>query len=335
MNRTEDDLRAALRELERRADQHGAPATDDLVPEPASRRPGDGPRHSRPGSVRWLPPLAAAAVVAAAAITAAVLSSGGSGDTAAPAGGSPSSTPTHHAVPGPTSQATHHAKRRHAHHQSQPPAATASGLLDDAAAKLDAAGHWSPPDPGDYFYVRTNQATTWTSVSGTRPGHGHNDAGVPTTIAACVGGQLVGGESGPCTLADVSHYLGDAPTTPSDWDAYLEHLAPGAKAAGAQGKIIVQVLHEDLVAPDATAALLRYTGTSCPGLHTLDVRPVAGEQLVGVTCTSMTAGSYALVLDADSHAFVGFTVVDQQGRQEGQAEIVEKTGIVSAVGRRP
>ena len=53
-------------------------------------------------------------------------------------------------------------------------------------------------------------------------------------------------------------------------------MAPGAKAADAQGKIIVEALHQDLVAPKAAAALLRYT-ESCPGLHTVDVQPVAGE----------------------------------------------------------
>ena len=72
-----------------------------------------------------------------------------------------------------------------------------------------------------------------------------------------------------------------------------------------------------------------------PGLKTLIVRPVAGQKLTGVTCTSMTNGSYGLVFDATSHELVGFVVVTGNGKQDGQAEIIRQTGIVSAIGRTP
>ena len=49
----------------------------------------------------------------------------------------------------------------------------------------------------------------------------------------------------------------------------------------------------------------------------------------------MTNGSYSLAFDATSHAFVGYVVVSRRGQQDGPAEIVRKTGIVSAIGRTP
>lgn len=246
---------------------------------------------------------------------------------------------------------------------AQTNAPSAVTVLDDAAARLDAAPTWTTPDPQDFFYVETTQATTWTAVSGTQEGDGRTADGHKIWVPGCKDGQIVsGGRSGTCTLNDVPHYLGDAPTAPSAWDAYLEQMAPGAKAANAQGKIIVQVLHEDLTAPKATAALLRYT-ESCPGLHTLAVAPVAGENLIGVTCTSMANGSYALAFDAGTHSFVGFVPIIASGQQSapvqavhgpgqahppvgvvggasgagqvGVAEIVRKTGLVPAIGRTP
>lgn len=314
MTRTENDLRHALRELERRADQHGAPATDSILAVTS-----EGP-HRR--STRWLAPLAAAAVVAAAAVTAVALRSehGSSHPPATRAGGQPTLAHSHH----PT-----------AHPVVRPATAPApAAILDDAAAKLDSTS-WTAPGQHDFFYVRTTEATTWTSVSGTQVGEGRTADGSPVPVPACVGGHIVApGESGPCTLNEVPHYLADAPTAPAAWDAYLEHMAPGAKAADAQGKIIVQVLHQDLVSPRAAAALLRYT-ESCPGLHALPVRPVAGEALIGVTCASMTNGSYGLAFDATTHAFVGFVGVTSSGQQNGAAEIIRGSGIVPAVGRVP
>jgi hypothetical protein len=319
MTRTEHDLRAALRKLEQRADQHGAPSTADiLAATTAVRRHGTSHR-----AVRWLAPLAAAALVAAAAVVAVTLNAGhrGSSGTRDAQPGA-RQTGVHAAAPTHTTAPVHHA----------PAIASAAGVLDDAAARLDHA-NWAAPAASDFFYVRTTQATTWTSASGRQAGDGRASDGTKIWISGCRHGQLVGGgASGACTLNDVPHYLADAPTTPSAWDGYLEHMVPGSKAAGAQGKFIVQVLHEDLVAPKAAAALLRYTA-SCPGLHTLKVRPVGGEKLIGVTCTSMTNGSYGLVFDPSAHAFVGFVGVTEGGSQDGPAEIVRTTGIVPAIGR--
>lgn len=325
MTRTENDLRDALLDLERRADAVGAPPTATLLA--AAMHPAATARARR--YPRWLPPLAAAAVVAAVAIAAVVLSTGSSPSASPrnPAAGQNHTAPraTHHAsTPSPTASRHHRAATT----------SDAAAILDDAAAKL-AAQPWTAPKPDEFFYRRTTDATTWTSVSGVRPGYGRADNGTRIWISGCRHGHLVGGgELGRCTLDDVSHYLADAPTTPSAWDAYLEHMAPGSRAADAQGKIIVQVLHEDLVSPQAAAALLRYT-ENCPGLHTLDVAPVGGEQLTGITCTSMTNGSYGLVFDASSHAFAGFQGVTQSGQPDGSAEVIRKTGIVPAIGRTP
>ncbi len=323
MSRNENDLRDALRELQRRADQQGAPSTASILSHAARNRQE---RHDSSAAQRWLAPLAVAAVVAVAIVTTVVVATGHRspaqrGD-AQPAGQQTAAQSTSPAALAPHPSTT----------AGTQPAVT---VLNDAAAKLDAAPAWTAPAPQDYFYVRTTQATTWTSVSGTRPGQGRTaDAGT-IWVPGCRDGQIVsGGESGPCTLNDVPHYLADAPTTPKAWDAYLEQLAPGAKADNAQGKIIVGVLHQDLTSPKAAAALLRYTA-SCPGLHTLPVQPVAAEKLIGVTCTSMTNGSYGLVFDATSHAFVGFVVVAPGGRQSGPAELVRKTGIVAALGQTP
>jgi hypothetical protein len=49
----------------------------------------------------------------------------------------------------------------------------------------------------------------------------------------------------------------------------------------------------------------------------------------------MTNGSYGLVFDTASHHLAGFVVVTGSGRQHGSAEIIHKTGIVPAVGRKP
>ena len=331
MTRTETDLRDALRELERRADDHGAPSTTDLLTRIDEHRPGG--QHSATRSARfprWAAPLAAAAAVAAAAITVAAVDSGGSGPQHV--GGLPTGAPTASKAPAtPTATAPSPSPTTTAPPVASPPAAT---ILDAAATKLDAAA-FTPPPSKDYFYVRTNEVTTWTSVSGTKAGRGRTDTGGSVDVPGCRNGTVVSsGESGSCTLNDVPHYRADAPTVSQAWDAYLETIAPGAKAGGAQGKIIVSVLHQDLVAPKAAAALLRYTAT-CPGLHTITVRPVAGQKLVGVTCTSMTNGSYGLAFDATTHAFAGFVGVTQSGAQDGPAEIVAATGIVTALGDRP
>jgi hypothetical protein len=49
----------------------------------------------------------------------------------------------------------------------------------------------------------------------------------------------------------------------------------------------------------------------------------------------MTNGSYALVFDAGSHQLVGFVTVTGRGEQDGPAEIIRQTGIVSAIGQKP
>lgn len=329
MTRTETDLRAALRQLEQLADEHGAPSTTTLLSPPTADRLGP---HRVAGSrryPRWLAPLAAAAAVAAAAITAVSLSGQPGALPPSPAhqaGNGPTashSAPPHHTAPSSSATAQHNGT------------ASAASILDDAAAALDATPTWTPPKPQDFFYVRTTQAMTWTSVSGEQPGEGRSPDGTKIWVPGCANGHIVSpGESGSCTVDQVPHYLADAPSTPAQWDGYLERLAPGAKASGAQGKFIVQVLHQDLVAPKAVAALLRYTA-SCPGLRTISVQPVAGEQLIGVTCTGMINGSYGLAFDADSHHLVGFVGVSQDGQQNGPAEIVQQTGIVSAIGRTP
>lgn len=324
MTRTENDLRDALRDLEQRADQQGAPSTASLLGSASEDRPGrrrDPVTRRFPG---WLPPLAAAAVVAAATVTAVMLST-------------QLRSSSHDRVHQPGGRTSAHRAATVSHRPSPEPKATTSAatVLDDAAATLDAGPGWERPAPQDFYYVRTTQATTWTSVSGRQAGDGRTARGAKIWVPGCEHGQIVStGESGACTLNDVPHYLGDAPTVPSAWDAYLEQIAPGAKAADAQGKIIVEVLHQDLVAPKAAAALLRYTA-SCPGLHTLTVGPVTGKKLIGVTCTSMTNGSYGLVFDATSHALVGFVVVSGSGQQDGPAEIIRQTGIVPAIGRTP
>jgi hypothetical protein len=319
MTRNENDLREALRELEQLADRQAAPSATSLLTSSTQDRLGGHRDSAAPRFPRWLPPLAAAAVVAAAALTAVTLSTGHG------------SSPSQRQVGG-----SKHRVVSSGHHQSAKTNDTtpdAAAILDDAAGKLDAAPTWTTPASQDFFYVRTTQATTWTSVSGTQAGDGRTANGGKIWIPGCKAGQIVsGGESGTCTLNDVPHYLGDAPTAPAAWDTYLEHMAPGAKAADAQGKIIIQVLHEDLVAPKAAAALVRYT-ESCPGLHTFDVRPLAGQTLIGVTCPSMP--SYGLAFDATSHALVGFVLVTASGQQDGAAEIVQKTGIVQAIGRTP
>lgn len=325
MTRTENDLRDALDELERRADEHGTPPVAALTGSATEDR-GRGPGASTHRRVpRWIPPLAAAAVVAGAAVTAAVMSDSGSTGTTQRHDSQPAARPTVAQVAPSFSAAV----------RSVAPSPTAATILDDAAAKLDAAPAWSRPASSAFFYVRTTESTTWTSVSGRLAGGGRTAEGAKIWVSGCHDGQIVStGEGGSCTLNDVPHYLADAPTTPSAWDAYLERMAPGARAANAQGKIIVQVLHQDLTAPRSAAALLRYTA-SCAGLHLITVAPVAGEKLTGVTCTSMTNGSYGLAFDATTHEFVGFVGVGLSGVPDGPAEIVETAGIVAAVGRTP
>ncbi len=322
MNRTENDLRNALHEMERHATEQTAPSLDDILAG-ARTQPAD---RGRGAAARWLAPVAVAAAVAVAAgVTTIALRStpGGSAAHTVPAAASGSRP----ASPRPSAKMTSPARTAD---QTE-----AVAILNDAAAQLDHAPAWTTPDPQQFFYVETNQATTWTSVSGTRPGIGHTTDGTTVAVPGCKDGQIVSvGESGTCTLNDVPHYLGDAPTTPSAWDAYLEKMAPGAKAANAQGKIIVGALHQDLTAPRPAAALLRYTA-GCPGLHTLTVKPAAGKNLIGVTCTSMTNGSYGLAFDIRSHAFLGFVGVNPSGHQDWAAEITLKTAIVASAGQQP
>ncbi len=331
MSRDENDLRAALRQLEHRADEHGAPTKASLLAATAQDGVSSGASR-RSGHARWLAPLAVAAAVAAV-IIAITLSSGSrdSGHQNAPAHSrSEDAALSLSRVDSPSPVRTAPSTQR-----APVPSSTAIPVLDAAAGELAATRNWTTPAPNQFFYVHTTDATTWTSVSGKSAGEGRAPDGTKMWIPGCENGRIVSnGEAGPCTLNDVPHYLADAPTTPSAWDRYLEHMAPGAKAGGAQGKIIVQVLHEDLVAPGAAAALLRYTAT-CPGLHTFPVRPAHGRELIGVTCTSMTNGSYGLAFDRATHALVGFVGVNGSGQQEGPAEIVLETGIVAAVGRKP
>lgn len=49
----------------------------------------------------------------------------------------------------------------------------------------------------------------------------------------------------------------------------------------------------------------------------------------------MTNGSYGLAFDATSHTLVGFVGVTGSGQQDGPAEIVGKTGIVTTIGDKP
>lgn len=371
MNRSEKDLRDALGELDRRAVEHGAPSTDAILDRIAVVRAGHQRRESDRRVPRWIPPLAAAAVVAAAGVTAAVIATGSNGPSHHDAQAGGSSAPTQSAAPRPSRSRT--AAPSSSPVSSSPvlstpvssksvpvqvppavstsvPAATATydppanprtraaaaAVLEGAATRLDAMPPSRQPGADEYYYRKTTDAVSWTSVSGRKPGAGHNSEGMDLNIPGCRHGRYVGGgTSGSCTLNDVPHYRADAPTTPSPWDAYLEKIAPGAKAADAQGKIIVGVLHEDLISPAASAALLRYTET-CPGLHLVQTKPVDGEQLTGVSCTSMTNGSYGLAFDASSHAFVGFVPVDYQtGKQDDTAEIVRRTAIVKAIGDKP
>jgi len=336
MTRTENDLRAVLRDLERRADEHGAPPVAALVGDAQSGvlQTHPDPRSVRRRVPRWVPPTATVAAVAATAIAVVTIGNWSGGpDHGTPAGGHRAPT-----LPNALPSAIVHPLSASATHggAARPQSASAAAILGDAADRLDAKTGWTAPATSDFYYVRTTDATTWTSVSGRQAGGGKTADGTPITVSGCRHGQIVStGEAGSCTLDQVPHYRADAPTKPAAWDAYLEHIAPGAKAAHAQGKIIVSVLHQDLVSPTAAAALLRYTET-CPGLRTVDVQPVGGRDLIGVTCTSMTNGSYALAFDASSHAFVGYAGMDStSGQQVGSAEIVEQTGIVTAVGQIP
>ena len=49
----------------------------------------------------------------------------------------------------------------------------------------------------------------------------------------------------------------------------------------------------------------------------------------------MTNGSGGLTFDATTHAFVGFVTVTSNGDQDGPAEIVQQTAIVSGVDVTP
>lgn len=313
MTRTESDLRNAFLELSRQAGEQDAPSLESILHGVRTQRPVG---LQRGPAARWLAPIAVAAAVAlAAGITTLALRSDDNGT-------SPQRLPAAAAPIAPAST-------RPVARADQ----TAGGILNDAAAELSAEPAWTAPQPQQFFYVQTTQASTWTSVSGTRAGRGRTSDGRVVFVPGCDGGQIVStGQSGACTLSDVPHYLSDAPTTPSQWDAYLERMAPGSRADNAQGKIIVQVLHQDLIAPKAAAALLRYTAR-CPGLHAIAVKPVGGKNLVGVTCTSMTNGSYGLVFDARSHAFLGFVGVSSSGQQNWPAEIIQKTALVAALGQ--
>ncbi|MGN6607361.1 MAG: hypothetical protein ACTHMS_10190 [Jatrophihabitans sp.] len=321
MNRTEDDLRAALDDLAARADREGAPPATSLIGDVVTRSTEQQPTGHR--RTTWLLPLSAAALVVAGV---AVASTVGGDDHASTTGPASHRTASAVGTRPPTAAAPSTTKAA---------PLTPARALADAAAQLDHAP-WTEPRPTSFFYRQTTDATTWTSVSGQRAGRGTNADGEPIWISGCRDGRLVStGESGECTLADVPHYLADAPTVPAAWDAYLEHMAPGSRAAGAQGKIIVQVLHQDLVSPQAEAALLRFTA-GCPGLRLVDVQPEDnGRALVGLTCPSMAAGSYGLVLDATTHAFVGFQPVTPDGTPQGRAEVVVRTRIVAAAGQAP
>ena len=321
MIRTENDLRNTLHELGRRSVEQNAPSLESILAGVTKERPG---RLSRSVAARWRAPVAvAAAVVVAAGVTTMTLRNEHNGS-------SPQRLPV--AAPRIASTAQHPSAQHPSARTTQPSAGT---VLNAAAARLDAAPAWTTPSPQNFFYIETTEATTWTSVSGTRAGSGQTADGHTIWVAGCKNGHIVSpAESGTCTLGDVGHYLDDAPMTPSAWGTYLEQLAPGAEAANAQGKIIVEVLHQDLTAPKAAAALLRYTA-SCPGLHTFAMDPVAGKNLVGVTCTSMTNGSYGLVFDANSQAFLGFVGVTMSGKQSAPAELVRKIAIVTAIGQKP
>lgn len=339
MTRSENDLRAALHELEQRADQQGAPSTEVIIAtvDAARNRPHPVPRPSH--LRRWLAPLATAALVAVAALTAVTLT-GGQHAPSQEGRGPASTTNPSITQPSNTSPARPSTSPRQDLSTVKPkpnPTAAAASVLDDAAATL-AAQPWTAPHPDQFFYVHTTKATTWTSVSGITAGYGQTSDGRPILIDGCIHGQAVHGHPVPasyCSTHRGARYLAAAPTTRSAWNAYLERLDPGAKTANTQGKIIAQVLHDDLLSPTAAAALLRYT-TFCLGLRTLAVAPVQGNALVGITCTSMANGSYGLVFDATTHNFTGFVAVDHQtGKATGAAEIVLKTGIVSKVGQRP
>ena len=41
------------------------------------------------------------------------------------------------------------------------------------------------------------------------------------------------------------------------------------------------------------------------------------------------------MFDAGTHAFAGFVVVNQHGTKAGPAEVIIKTGVVSAIGQTP
>ena len=294
---------------------------------------------------RWALPAAASVATAAAAVIVLVVATGSSHRAGPPAGdpGGSLSAPPSVASSAPTS-AGHRAPRPRrraprARPRRAPTAAAAVAILDDAANRLAAAPDFPAPDPAAFFYRRTTQASYWTSVSGHKPGQINDITTGTMSIPACVNGQVVvSGGGGSCSgTDDTPHYLGDAPTTAAAWGPYLLAFAPGARDNNAEGKIITSVFHDFLAQPHALAALLRYTATSCPGLHTLPVSPVNGEALIGVTCASMTHGSNALAFDATTHAWVGTVPVDYTGPglQEGTAEIVLATGFVTAIGRTP
>lgn len=294
---------------------------------------------------RWALPAVASLATAAAVVTVIVVATG----TAHPGGGTPAGDPNG-SLTAPSSLSSRSAPDTGSPRSTATPssssaassqlnAAEAAGILESAAVRLATQPDFAIPDPAAFFYRRTTQATSWTSVSGTKEGRIEDRTTGTLSVAACVNGQIVvSGGGGSCTgTADTPHYLADAPTTPAAWGPYLLAFAPGARANDAEGKIITSVLHDFVTQPRAQAALLRYTATSCPGLHTFPVSAVNGEALIGVTCASMTHGSNALAFDATTHAWVGTVPVDYTGpgKQDGPAEIVLATGFVTTIGQRP
>jgi hypothetical protein len=204
------------------------------------------------------------------------------------------------------------------------PAAVA--ILHQAANQLRSEPRIATPAPSAFYYFRTTQSENWISINGRRVGTGRTPAGDSTWPACRNGRDVTPGESGSCTAHPA--YLPDAPTATGQWASYLDKTyLPGALESGAGGKAVYQLLYTNLVQPAARASLLDWVAT-CADVRTVQVAPVDGRQLVGVSCADLPY--LVLVFDRSDHHLAG-TIWDSAG----PAELWLQTGVVAAVGDRP
>ena len=243
----------------------------------------------------------------------------------------------------PSTDATQPSRAAH-HNQVAPPASQVDqvrrrrrrgAILDEAAAKLDAAPAWTAPDPQDFFYIRTTDATTWTSVSGTQAGDGRAADGGKIWVPGCDNGQIVSaGESGPCTLNDVPHYLGDAPTSPNQpgtptWSRSRRGPRRPTRRARSSSRRCTRTWSPRRRPPRCW--LHRHLPRAAdPGPAAGRRRRSGRRHLPEHDQRLLRSG-----LRRDLPRLRRIRRREPAGQQDGTAEIIGKTGIVSAVGRTP